>query len=157
MADEAAIKNKFDDQGRVTPLGTLIALVFPLHQTVRLTDFMMKKTVGFSEDTVDNAASPVGLVAPPRPLALSLSPRSLRAISAAEAAFDKLVRDHEVSLNSFQPFCLKVLGLMLLSMISSIVPMFPHVPSCLFSLGPSQDGSFRVPRLWGRPNQEVQD
>lgn len=101
----------------------MITLVYLLHQTVRLTDFMMNKTMGFSEDTTNDSvtetASPVGLVAPPRPLDLALSPRSLRAIAAAEAAFDQLVRDHEVSeIYCLQPFCLQAIGLMLLFIYS---------------------------------------
>lgn len=67
-------------------------------QTVRLADFILKKTMHVSS-TADSAAmawSPVP-VTPPRPLDLALSPTSLRAIASAEVAFDELAHGHEVS------------------------------------------------------------
>lgn len=68
-------------------------------QTLRLADFMTKKTMGF-EDTGASDATGTGWtptpVTPPRPLDLALSPASLRSISSAEAAFDQLINDHEV-------------------------------------------------------------
>lgn len=73
----------------------------PLHslQTLRLADFMTRKTMGFAaageSDTTGIAWSPTA-VTPPRPLDLALSPASLRNISIAEVAFDQLVDDHEV-------------------------------------------------------------
>lgn len=83
-------------------------LLLFLLQTLRLADFMMKKTMGFSGASAPTAAgavvssdaSPMAWnpvpVTPPRPLDLALSPASLRAIATAEAAFDQLVDDHEV-------------------------------------------------------------
>lgn len=69
-------------------------------QTLRLADFMLKKTMGFSASnergSTANTWSPVP-VTPPRPLDLALSPASLRAIASAEVAFDNLVDGHEVS------------------------------------------------------------
>lgn len=71
-------------------------------QTLRLADFMMKKTMGFSadssagSDSSPESWSPVA-VTPPRPLDLALSPASLRAIASAEVAFDRLVNKHEAS------------------------------------------------------------
>ena len=66
-------------------------------QTLRLADFMMKKTMGFSADSDASSVAwtPVP-VTPPRPLDLALSSASLRAIATAEVAFDKLVHEHEV-------------------------------------------------------------
>lgn len=68
-------------------------------QTLRLADFLMKKTMGFADaagsDDTAVARSPVS-VTPPRPLDIALSPVSLRAIASAEVAFDRLVNDHEV-------------------------------------------------------------
>lgn len=69
-------------------------------QTLRLADFLIKKTMGFPKgaagsDDVPVAWSPVS-VTPPRPLDMALSPVSLRAIASAEVAFDRLVNDHEV-------------------------------------------------------------
>lgn len=86
-------------------LHTMCASLFFLSQTLRLADFMMKKTMGFSgtpaaAGAADGGASPMGWtpvpVTPPRPLDLALSPASLRAIATAEVAFDQLVDDHEV-------------------------------------------------------------
>ena len=78
----------------------------PLHslQTLRLADFMMKKTMEFAAageiDTTGTGWSPTP-VTPPRPLDLALSSASLRAICFAEAAFDQLVDDHEVRNGSY--------------------------------------------------------
>lgn len=69
-------------------------------QTVRLADFMLKKTMKYSgavdkDDFRSSAGLPVA-VTPPRPLDLALSPASMRNIAAAEVAFDELVDSHEV-------------------------------------------------------------
>ncbi|CBN79817.1 Carnitine/choline O-acyltransferase [Ectocarpus siliculosus] len=74
--------------------------------TLRLADFMMKKTMGFSadssagSDSSPESWSPVA-VTPPRPLDLALSPASLRAIASAEVAFDRLVNQHEMDVLEF--------------------------------------------------------
>ena len=69
-------------------------------QTIRLADFVMKKTMDPSHDAdgfpMAEPSSPVLSVTSPRPLDFALSPRSLRAIVTAEAAFDQLVNEHEV-------------------------------------------------------------
>lgn len=75
-------------------------------QTLRLADYMMKKTMFFSEAADDAVGAAEGIssatawsptpVTPPRPLDLALSPASLRAIASAEVAFDQLVDEHEV-------------------------------------------------------------
>eukprot|EP00903_Cladosiphon_okamuranus_P010710 g10122.t1 len=79
--------------------------------TLRLADFMMKKTMGFSTTsttagaTDGGASHPMGWtpvpVTPPRPLDLALSPASLRAIATAEVAFDQLVDEHEMNVLEF--------------------------------------------------------
>lgn len=68
-------------------------------QTHRMSEFLLKKTMGVSQGVEAEAkAEAVPLVVtPPRPLDLALSPASIRHIAAAEVAFDNLVDAHEVS------------------------------------------------------------
>lgn len=106
------MRDVFDGVHHVQSLTSKHTCVPPscfLLQTLRLADFMMKKTMGFPSTSTSTAASagaddsdaspmawiPVP-VTPPRPLDLALSPASLRAIATAEVAFDQLVDDHEV-------------------------------------------------------------
>ncbi|CAN0466711.1 unnamed protein product [Ascophyllum nodosum] len=76
--------------------------------TIRLADFVMKKTMDPSHDAdgfpMAEASSPVLSVTSPRPLDFALSPRSLRAIVTAEAAFDQLVNEHEMEVFEFHHF-----------------------------------------------------
>lgn len=67
-------------------------------QTLRLADYMLKKTMGLSAPSNPQFVSQHNVpAAAPLPLDFALSPASLRAIAHAETAFDRLVDAHEVS------------------------------------------------------------